>query len=1133
MTKQSTESQFSRSWRRCFPLAGGSDLKPQLALLALLLLLVNTTQASVWTNTAGGAWEAAINWTNGGVPNAIGALANFEKLNITADVAVTLASGKTVGTVLFGDTDTNSAAGWTVSGSTLTLNNTTITVNPLGTGKSATISSLLAGGTAGTVVLTKNGLGRLVVSQISSTLSGDIAVGSGTLSASGGVAAGNRPIGSPSALGFLDPTRTITVNNGAVLTFTNSSDIFARGGTTVETPAPLLVVNAGGTLVIGDTSTSETGNGYGNNFGKITLNGGSISLLKGYNSTYGAAMLTDTITVGGAAASTISGNGMLNSVACLGYQGSTVGTTFDVADATGDANADLTVSAPLRNAPGYTSGTSLTKTGAGTMLLTAANTYSGNTVITRGTLALGPGGSIAGTPQVAIADTATFDVSALGFTFTGSPVQTLAGSSASGAGTILAPSKTVTLDTGARLSFQAAGGASPTVGKISVSGAAADLMLNGNAVTVNVTGSALNSGTYRLLDCVGTLSGTVNSTPTITGVPLADGVTASISTTTGAGGKVDLVVTPPCAPPTTSFHVTGGGSYVSGGLGVPVGLSGSQSGVTYQLYTNGIATGQTVSGAGPAISFGNQTQAATYAVYSTATNGYCVAQMIGSPGNVTVTIIHAPRITQAVLTPAGLVLNGNSGPPEGSYEVRCATNLATPRAAWFVSGATNYFDENGHFTVTNAFSAQAPATFYCLRVITNGAVRPLLPFIIAQPASLNVITGQTAMFSVTASGAASLTYQWFFNTNTPLSNKTNSTLTLTNVQKGAAGKYSVTVANYLGTTNSAFATLTVATNYAIQLGTTNIVPNAIPSVPAYPWFPDGHVSFLPDNETNGVYQMYWAGSTSYRSLGSNLTSQARNPAGGSALTPGASTNDFDNGGAWLTSVHRKNASELHGFYHAEDHNWPGYDNPDNIAWKSMAYCWSTNNGLTWTKVGQILTSSTPKPSVPTWGGAGDGCVVYDEKNSRWVAFYSESYIYNAVSTNAVPGPGTWKKYYNGGYSQPGLGGQATAVPVLITKRGGNTSVHFNTYLQRWVIVAHARASSDLWLSTSADLLNWTTPQLLVATSDPQRAWYPSIIGQTDVLASRNATLCYAYWPDLNTGGQRQFLQRSIEFVPQN
>jgi autotransporter-associated beta strand protein len=253
---------------------------------------------------------------------------------------------------------------------------------------------------SGTAILTKTNTGRLVLVGVNNTFSGNIAVNGGTLSAQGGVAAGVRPVDSPSALGALNPARTITVNSGATLTFTNSNDVFAQGGSAGVTPAPQIVVNSGGALVIGNISTDETGNGSGNNFGKITLNGGSMNFLKGYNTIYGAAILTDTITVGGSSASTIAGNGMSNSVANLGYASSTVGITFDVADATGNGNADLVVTAPLRGAPAIgASPTSLTKTGSGTMLLNATNTYTGKTVVNGGTL--GGTGTIVGPVEVA------------------------------------------------------------------------------------------------------------------------------------------------------------------------------------------------------------------------------------------------------------------------------------------------------------------------------------------------------------------------------------------------------------------------------------------------------------------------------------------------------------------------------------------------------------------------------------------------------------------------------------------------------------------------------------------------------------------------------------------------------------
>jgi len=238
---------------------------------------------------------------------------------------------------------------------------------------------------------------------------------------------------------------------------------------------------------------------------------------------------------------------------------------------------------------GATHAISLVRAGTGTTTLSAANTYSGNTTITNtATLALAAGGSIAKTPQISIAAGAIFDVSAAGFTFTGSsPVQTLAGSSTNGIATINAPSQTVTLNSGALLAFQALGGSGSSVGKISVTGTSANLTLNGNAVTVNVTGAALAAGTYRLLDCLGTLTGTANTTATITGTALTTGYTATISTTTGAAGHVDLVVTAPLIPSFSSLSTSQSINYGTASIT----LSGKLS-ATGPVYP---ANGETVS----------------------------------------------------------------------------------------------------------------------------------------------------------------------------------------------------------------------------------------------------------------------------------------------------------------------------------------------------------------------------------------------------------------------------------------------------------------------------------------------------------------------------------------------------------
>ncbi|MCX6913690.1 MAG: hypothetical protein NT167_11680, partial [Verrucomicrobia bacterium] len=89
----------------------------------------------------------------------------------------------------------------------------------------------------------------------------------------------------------------------------------------------------------------------------------------------------------------------------------------------------------------------------------------------------------------------------------------------------------------------------------------------------------------------------------------------------------------PFTDPPAAFAVTGGGAYCSGGSGVAVGLSGSETGVNYQLYRDGTtAVGSPVAGTGSALNFGNQTVAGTYTVKGTRTGCTtgCTLDMSGS-----------------------------------------------------------------------------------------------------------------------------------------------------------------------------------------------------------------------------------------------------------------------------------------------------------------------------------------------------------------------------------------------------------------------------------------------------------------------------------------------------------------------
>ncbi len=87
--------------------------------------------------------------------------------------------------------------------------------------------------------------------------------------------------------------------------------------------------------------------------------------------------------------------------------------------------------------------------------------------------------------------------------------------------------------------------------------------------------------------------------------------------------------------------------------------------------------------------------------------------------------------------------------------------------------------------------------------------RPVAPTIITQPASLTVAVGQTASFSVTATGTGPLIYQWYEN-GVAISGANSSTYTTPATVTGDSGSvFTVTVSNPFGTVTSMGATLAV------------------------------------------------------------------------------------------------------------------------------------------------------------------------------------------------------------------------------------------------------------------------------------------------------------------------------------
>ena len=110
------------------------------------------------------------------------------------------------------------------------------------------------------------------------------------------------------------------------------------------------------------------------------------------------------------------------------------------------------------------------------------------------------------------------------------------------------------------------------------------------------------------------------------------GVRTAVATNniTGCTNTMTGSVTVSINPLPATFPISGGGGYCPGGSGVVVGLTGSASGVNYQLYNGSSPVGAAVAGSGIAITFGAQTGTGTYSVIATNAATTCTATMTGT-----------------------------------------------------------------------------------------------------------------------------------------------------------------------------------------------------------------------------------------------------------------------------------------------------------------------------------------------------------------------------------------------------------------------------------------------------------------------------------------------------------------------
>jgi len=251
----------------------------------------------------------------------------------------------------------------------------------------------------GAAAVSYTGTGTLVLNSANS-FTGGLHVVSGTVAAVG-----------QNAKNRLASDSTITVESGATFDVRNTNAL-----PTFEAPRiPVSFVLNGGTL-------TASGDHNHTNLLDVTLNDGAEMTTEPGVGVYNGEnfRINGNLTVGGATPSSITMEYGLGLGAVSGYESH----VFDVADVTGDENADLTIDCDLI----VFAGAELLKQGAGTIQFNGSGEYfAGVLTIDAGAMVLGEFADLDGASRIEVRAGANLDVTALGDLFVVNEAQTLAG----------------------------------------------------------------------------------------------------------------------------------------------------------------------------------------------------------------------------------------------------------------------------------------------------------------------------------------------------------------------------------------------------------------------------------------------------------------------------------------------------------------------------------------------------------------------------------------------------------------------------------------------------------------------------------------------------------------------------------
>ncbi len=631
----------------------------------------------------------------------------------------------------------------------------------------------------------------------------------------------------------LTTAATITLNSGKTLTLSSGGLLITGAGATTFTGGTLKGSSGGDLIILQNSSADLTlSSDLADNTSatSLTKSGSGKLILQGANSMSGTNFLNGGVVEVSDLAKLASGPLVMNA-ATLRYTGGSVTSSRTLALNGLGAVVDIDSSGTTITQSGTVIGSGaafgdfggLTKIGAGTLVLTASNYFTGPTVVSNGVLIVNGTNSYNPTTWNG-GSLAVYSGTLGGNGKIGGPVAVKNG------GTIAPGTSLGTLTIGTNLALEAGASAvfevtnSPGIGDLLV--VQGNLAATNTTISLTVSGSPLAPGTYTLIQYSGTKSGSFNPTPTLTSGSI-DGSPTVVESTPG---QINLVVSPNLVITTQPADTVTSTNFLAS---LTVAVTGTAP-IAYQWYFFGGNTNN------PANVLTDATNA-TFSINSAqgSDSGFYAVVVTNNYGAVTSRFasIFVGNVAPVVTGPVDqTVIAGNNVTFSASVFGNPVPDLQWQTNGVNVPGATS-----SSLTLSAVSFALNGASVSLIAsnlvgVVTNTATLTVIitPVITTQPTNLVVNSGANATFTVVASGTPAPGFQWRKN-GTPIAGATTSSLVINDAQGTDIATYSVIATNSAGSATSSNATLLVYSTSltAIAVGPTNGATGICVDTPLY------------------------------------------------------------------------------------------------------------------------------------------------------------------------------------------------------------------------------------------------------------------------------------------------------------